>query len=435
MRVDVIFEVGAAVRCPYPISGDRAVSRRLATGRLGPAKSRPQSSGRLSRLPEPRLVIYTDFSYRTGGDGVTAELPFVLFINALSARGMRITVAGRLDSAKVPYPFSLDSDIEFVGLPGYGSLAHADAVARASRATLGAFANHTRDADAVWLFGPHPFALGFAAIARRRRQPVILGVRQDLPALMARRRPEHRWVRRSAQLLETAYRTLARRYPTVVVGPALAKSYGSATRLLNLPISLVSTAQIVDPAVALGRSYEGELTAISVGRIDPEKNPLLLADVLSELRSRDPRWRLEVYGEGMLLDALGGRLEQLDLSPHAKLCGYLPIDQGLQQAYRASHAFLHVSWTEGVPQVLYEAFAAGLPVVATAVGGVADAVGDAALLVPAGDAQAPAEALARIGRDAAIRAELVERGSRRVAGLTLERQAEKALAFIAECLQ
>ena len=45
-----------------------------------------------------------------------------------------------------------------------------------------------------------------------------------------------------------------------------------------------------------------------------------------------------------------------------------------------------MSWTEGLPQVLFEAFAAGTPVVATAVGGVPEAVGDAALLIPPGDA-------------------------------------------------
>ena len=38
--------------------------------------------------------------------------------------------------------------------------------------------------------------------------------------------------------------------------------------------------------------------------------------------------------------------------------------------YRESHAFVHVSFTEGVPKVLVEALAAGLPIVATNVGGV-----------------------------------------------------------------
>ena len=57
----------------------------------------------------------------------------------------------------------------------------------------------------------------------------------------------------------------------------------------------------------------------------------------------------------------------------------MPLRDGLLALYRSAHVLLHVSWTEGLPQVLFEAFAAGLPVVATDVGGVAEAAGDGAL--------------------------------------------------------
>jgi glycosyltransferase involved in cell wall biosynthesis len=47
----------------------------------------------------------------------------------------------------------------------------------------------------------------------------------------------------------------------------------------------------------------------------------------------------------------------------------------MRAAYRSSHFLLHTSWTEGLPKVLIEAFAAVLPVVATDVGGIREAVG------------------------------------------------------------
>ncbi len=379
-----------------------------------------------------RVVVYTDFSYRQRGSAVTAQLPFALFVNALAAQGLRVTIVGRVDSAEASYPFELHPEIEFVALPGYTSLARPLAVARATVATMRRFAASTGDADAVWLFGPHPFVAGFAAIARARRQPVILGVRQDLPALIARRHPGRRWIQLAARLLEASHRALARRYSTVVVGPSLAAQYRSARCLLDLPISLVSEAQIATSAEIAERSYDGELTAISVGRLDPEKNPLLLADALQALRARDPRWRLEIYGEGSDAERLAERILQLGLGEHAELRGYLPVDQGLMDAYRRSHALLHVSWTEGVPQVLFEAFAAGLPVVATDVGGVGEAASGAAVLIPPGDAEAAARGLERVGRDAGARNELVAAGLARVSDLTIERQARKAIAFLAE---
>jgi glycosyltransferase involved in cell wall biosynthesis len=168
-----------------------------------------------------------------------------------------------------------------------------------------------------------------------------------------------------------------------------------------------------------------------VGRLEREKNPLLLADTLAELRALDPRWRLVVAGEGPLEADLRERLRELGVEDAAELRGYVPIDGGLPELYRSSHAFLHISWTEGLPQVLFESFAAGLPVVATEVGGVPAAVGDAALLVPPGDARRPAEELARVGRDAELRARLVAAGFARVREHTLEAETLRVAEFLA----
>ena len=99
--------------------------------------------------------------------------------------------------------------------------------------------------------------------------------------------------------------------------------------------------------------------------------------------------------------------------------------------YRSAGALLHVSWTEGVPQVLHEAFAAGLPVVATAVGGVPEATDGAALLVPPGDADAAAAALTRLEREPELRRELVERGLERVRARTLEAESARVAEFLA----
>jgi len=130
-----------------------------------------------------------------------------------------------------------------------------------------------------------------------------------------------------------------------------------------------------------------------------------------------------------MADELSARLAELGVADHAELLGYVPIDGGLLDVYRSSHAFLHVSWTEGLPQTLFEAFAAGLPVVATAVGGVPDAVGDAALLVEPGDADAPATELLRLAGDPTLRGRLIESGVERVRGHTLEAESRRVAEF------
>ncbi len=80
--------------------------------------------------------------------------------------------------------------------------------------------------------------------------------------------------------------------------------------------------------------------------------------------------------------------------------------------------------------MLFEAFAAGLPVVATDVGGIAQAVGDATVLIGPGDADAAAEALRALAGDPARRAALVERGLQHAREHTIEAETERVARFI-----
>ena len=204
--------------------------------------------------------------------------------------------------------------------------------------------------------------------------------------------------------------------------------------MLPISVSLVSEHDIEDAASREHQNWDGELRLLSVGRLDAEKNPLLLAEILAEARAKQPRWRLVVCGDGPLKDDLDDRLRELDVREHAELVGYVPVEAGLIDLYRSSHLLLHCSWTEGVPQVLYEAFAHRLPVVATDVGGVRDAAEGAALLVPPGDAEASATALARLADDAELRERLVEAGVARAREQSLEAGTARVARFLVETL-
>lgn len=377
-----------------------------------------------------RLAVYTDYSYRRDGDAVYAERAFALFLAGLADHAREVTIAGRLEPEPGAWHYRLPDRLGFVALPHYPSLTHPAAVLRAGAGSVARFWRLLGRVDAVWVLGPHPLGIAFALLALARGRRVALGVRQDLPAYVASRHPDRRDLQRVARGLEAAWRALARLLPTVVVGAALGHAYGRARRLLSISVSLVDEADLVAPERAAERDYAGTLRVLSVGRLDEEKNPLLLADALARLAQDGRDWRLVVCGEGPLRDALAQRLASLGVAHRAELRGYVPIDGGLLDLYRSSHAFLHVSWTEGMPQVLLEAFAAGVPVVATAVGGVAAMAGDAALLVSPGDPEAAATALRRIARDADLRARLVEAGHARAARHTRQAETRRVAEFL-----
>ena len=377
-----------------------------------------------------RLAVFSDIVYRRGPDGsLTTDEAFALFAARLAGHAERLVLVGRLDPAPGELPQRLPAGAELAGLPFYADLSAVGALGGLARALTGLWRS-LDGVDTVWLLGPHPLALALIPMALLRRRRVALGVRQHLPAYVRARRPGRRSLLALALALEGAWRALARVFPVVVVGPDLARRYRGARRLLDLPISLVDDEDIVSAEQALARVYDGELIALSVGRLDAEKNPLLLADALLELRRRDERWRLVVCGDGALRTALEARLAELGVDDHTELAGHLPLAR-LHDLYRSTHALLHVSWTEGFPQVLIEAFAAGLPVVATDVGGVAAMAAGAARLIPPGDAGAAAAALADLGTDAAQRAQLVDRALARAREHTASASLRRLACFLA----
>jgi glycosyltransferase involved in cell wall biosynthesis len=377
-----------------------------------------------------RLAVYCDFTYRVDAGAVYAEVPFALFLRGLARHCERLTVTGRLDPTPGRHPYRMD-DVEFAPLPYYASGAQIARVMGTLPAGMRRFWRLLASVDTVWVLGPNPpQALVFAVMAKLRRRRVILGVRQDLPTLIRHRRHDRRTVRVAAVLLDGAFRLLARSSPVVVVGPDLARRYRRSPAVHVALVSLLDESDIVAPERPHRDYAAAELRLLSVGRVDPEKNPLLLAEVLAELLRNDSRWRLEVCGDGSLLSALARRLELLGLSPRATLHGHVPLDGGLWDLYRSCHAFVHVSLTEGVPQVLLEAFAAGLPVVATAVGGVPDTVEGRGLLVAPRDALATARALQRLADDSPLRTDLVGHATDYVRRHTLQAECARLASFL-----
>jgi glycosyltransferase involved in cell wall biosynthesis len=389
-----------------------------------------------------RVAVYADNWYRPTDDGVYADRSLVLFIAGMAAASEHTILLGQLDPDLPRAHYRVPDHLDFVGLPSYPSMLSP----RAPVAMLGSlrrFWELLPQVDVVWLLGPHPLCLAFAALAAVRGKRVALGVRQDFPTYVRTRHPGRRLVHLLGDLLEGSYRLMARRAPTVVVGPELAENFKRARHLLPISVSLVRDSDIADPEVAAQRPWDGERSVLSVGRLETEKNPLLLADVLAKLSSNPAQaaeppassredWRLLICGEGPLEGELRERLRSLGVEDRAELLGYLPIHGGLMDRYRSVNAFLHISWTEGMPQVLLEAFAAGTPIVATAVGGVPEAAGDAALLIPPGDADAAAAALSRLAAEPELRRTLVRRGIERVRGRTLEAESARVARFLAD---
>jgi glycosyltransferase involved in cell wall biosynthesis len=133
-----------------------------------------------------------------------------------------------------------------------------------------------------------------------------------------------------------------------------------------------------DPALREPGSLRGELNVLYVGRLTREKGVELLADAFLAAHRRDPRLHLVLAGGGPEEDALRARL-----GDRATFLGWLH-DGALARAYASADAFLFASETDTFGQVILEAQASGLPVIAVDAGGPATLIedGQTGLLAP-----------------------------------------------------
>lgn len=159
----------------------------------------------------------------------------------------------------------------------------------------------------------------------------------------------------------------------------------------------------IDPAAAFVAGW--------VGRVSHEKGLDVAVEALARPEAREAR--LCVVGDGPRLDAERRRAASRGLEDRVRWHG--PVERAAR-IMPAFDAFLLTSRTEGTPIVLFEAMAAGVPIVATAVGGVPDVLRDEreGLIVEPADPEAVAIALARLRDDPDLARRLSDAARRRL---------------------
>jgi glycosyltransferase involved in cell wall biosynthesis len=156
-------------------------------------------------------------------------------------------------------------------------------------------------------------------------------------------------------------------------------------------------------------------TIATVGRLSPVKGHSHLLLAARELVQRWRDLRVLIVGKGRLEGVLRQQVVDLGLSKNVIFTGHL---EDVSALWNHVDAFILPSLSEGMPLSLLEAMAAGVPPVATRVGGVVEAIedGKTGLLVPAGDSQALAEAIRRLLEDQTLANEIGKSARQTVAG-------------------
>lgn len=187
-----------------------------------------------------------------------------------------------------------------------------------------------------------------------------------------------------------------------------ARHYGAPSDRMEIVYNGVDTARFAAAASDPARRVIG-----TVGRIEEQKNLELFLDGARLVAARFPGARFVIVGEGSLRSELEERAAAAGLSAVVSFRGTVSDVPGFLG--ELGQFWLTSDW-EGTPNVVLEAMAAGLPVVATRVGGTPEIVEDGrtGLLVTPGDAEALATAAARLW-ESPDRAAAVSAAARRIA--------------------
>ena len=173
-------------------------------------------------------------------------------------------------------------------------------------------------------------------------------------------------------------------------------------RVLPLGLDLDPLAEPDEALRSASRSELGigteEILLVFVGRIVTIKRLDLLLRAVAQARESEPRLRLAVIGDGDERPQLERQAAELGIAGDTLFLGYR---RELRPIFAAADLAVLSSDNEGTPVSLIEAAAAGLPAVATDVGGVGEVVtAETGILVPRGDVAALASAMVEMAADA-----------------------------------
>ena len=235
---------------------------------------------------------------------------------------------------------------------------------------------------------------------------------------------ESRAQRRAYALAERALTPLATRIVCVCEaerGLALALGAGARARLVYNGVGPPAGSP-VHPEVAALRKRGPVIATLTLLR--PGKGIETLLDALPAVLAAHPQVQLAIAGTGIDREPLEARARALGVAAAVRFLGFVDDPAGV---VRGADVFVSSSWAESFPYVVLDAMALGRPIVATRVGGVAEALndGESGLLVAPRDAHALAGALSRLLSEPARATEMGDAARARVrAKFTRERMFE-----------
>lgn len=126
-----------------------------------------------------------------------------------------------------------------------------------------------------------------------------------------------------------------------------------------------------DDLVGSGLKQEKQKIIVTVGRLEKQKNQIMLINSFNRIKRKYPEYKLMIYGEGSYREEIEKRIIELSLQEDVILCGR---KENVEKYIGNAEIFVLSSDYEGMPNALIEAMCIGLPVISTKVSGANDLI-------------------------------------------------------------
>ena len=327
-------------------------------------------------MSKSKIGFFNEGKYLKNSKGLVSSSDiFTVFFQKLFSN-KSIKTIGRLSSSQFSPKYTLDTSSDFTPLTDYKSISRLLLVFPfyfiKNRKTINKF---IKNIDVLFISASGPLSILMLYKIRRNNKKVFIFIRQNTRKLISVKHNNNFLARIISNWIETYIEKFVQNYSNATVfafGGEIYKRYLElSSSTFSIADSRYNNSDILSINDIKDKSYT-KLKLLYVGRLAPGKGLEFLIKCLSKINHFE--FTLTVVGDGIIKEDLIQLVKKHNLSSKIKFRGFIDFSQNLLNEYSSHDIFIMPSFSEGLPQVVFEAMARGAIVVATKVGGIPDQI-------------------------------------------------------------
>jgi len=226
--------------------------------------------------------------------------------------------------------------------------------------------------DHLLIAVPSPLSLYLVYLAKKNNKTISIFIRQETVELIRHRYPKSKLPLITALFLEKLLTIFLKRnqnIPVFTFGTMITEKYKKITsNVIPIADTRYSLNDIISESDIKRIDWQCQIKLIFVGRIEKAKGIENLLETLK--RIKEYNFHLTIVGDGNFKSEYSALTKKLEINNNVSFTGFIPYGENLLSIIKEHDIFILPSLSEGLPQVILEAMACGILVLASNVGGI-----------------------------------------------------------------